>query len=232
MWNGSKKLGKLKNKFIRSKGTYYIDKNQEIDHVKYKSEAIVQNTEVSCVVSAVMYTSFCSFGFGYITVRQNILKWMLRNIIQSMYDVKLSRRLKLINSSRANSRVNSLKSNVSGTVSVPIIRAMIILWPERELQRDQASRQHQQRRWFQSQSESQSHVTADVEPLLGLMTRSISVGPGTRVWTCWNNTDAHQSGYRTKLNKHLTPPTSPPLARTRIRPRALGRCICGTFWPQ
>jgi hypothetical protein len=41
------------------------------------------------------------------------------------YDVKLSRRLKLINYSWADSRVNSLKSNVSGTVSVPIIRAMI-----------------------------------------------------------------------------------------------------------
>jgi hypothetical protein len=41
-----------------------------------------------------------------------------------MYDVKPSRRLKLIKSSRAESRVNSLKSNVSGTVSVPIIRAM------------------------------------------------------------------------------------------------------------
>jgi hypothetical protein len=45
-----------------------------------------------------------------------------------MYDVKLSRRLKLIKSSRADSRVSSLKSNVSGTVSVPIIRAMILLW--------------------------------------------------------------------------------------------------------
>jgi hypothetical protein len=43
-----------------------------------------------------------------------------------MYDVKLSRRLKLINYSWAD---NSLKSNVSGTVSVPIIRAMILLWP-------------------------------------------------------------------------------------------------------
>jgi hypothetical protein len=47
-----------------------------------------------------------------------------------MYDVKLSRRLKLIKSSWADSRVNSLKSNVSGTVSVPIIRALILLWPE------------------------------------------------------------------------------------------------------
>jgi hypothetical protein len=35
-----------------------------------------------------------------------------------MYDVKLSRRLKLKNSSRADSCVNSLKSNVSGTISV------------------------------------------------------------------------------------------------------------------
>jgi hypothetical protein len=43
-----------------------------------------------------------------------------------MYDVKLSRRLKLIKSSRANSRVNSLKSNVSGTVSVPIIIALMM----------------------------------------------------------------------------------------------------------
>jgi hypothetical protein len=42
-----------------------------------------------------------------------------------MCDVKLSRRLKLIKSSRADSSVNSLKSNVSGTVSVPIIRAMM-----------------------------------------------------------------------------------------------------------
>jgi hypothetical protein len=42
-----------------------------------------------------------------------------------LYDVKLSQRLKLINSSRADSHVNSLKSNVSGTISVPIIRAMI-----------------------------------------------------------------------------------------------------------
>jgi hypothetical protein len=33
----------------------------------------------------------------------------------------------LINSSRAESRVNSLKSNVSGTVSVPIITAIIAL---------------------------------------------------------------------------------------------------------
>jgi hypothetical protein len=51
-----------------------------------------------------------------------------QNLNLNMYDVKLSRRLKLINSSRADSRVNSLKSNVSGTVSVPIIRAMILLW--------------------------------------------------------------------------------------------------------
>jgi hypothetical protein len=44
-----------------------------------------------------------------------------------LYDVKLSRRLKLINSSRADSHVNSLKSKVSGTVSVPIIRAMMMM---------------------------------------------------------------------------------------------------------
>jgi hypothetical protein len=34
--------------------------------------------------------------------------------------------LYLINSSRADSRVSSLKSNVSGTISVPIIRAMMM----------------------------------------------------------------------------------------------------------
>jgi hypothetical protein len=27
--------------YIRSKGTYYIDKNQEIDHVKCKSETVL-----------------------------------------------------------------------------------------------------------------------------------------------------------------------------------------------
>jgi hypothetical protein len=36
-----------------------------------------------------------------------------------VYYVKLSWRLKLINSSRADSRVISLKSNVSGTETVP-----------------------------------------------------------------------------------------------------------------
>jgi hypothetical protein len=52
------------------------------------------------------------------------------NIRDYMYDVKLSWRLKLIKSSRAESRVSSLKSNVSGTVSVPIIRAILMMGTE------------------------------------------------------------------------------------------------------
>jgi hypothetical protein len=96
---------------------------------------VARNTKETTVAPIVRSVRVCACQ--EYEVRLSVICWYVRqnsgfSLREDVFTFNLleTHFMKLINSSRADSRVNSLKSNVSGAISVPIIRAMIILWPE------------------------------------------------------------------------------------------------------